>query len=36
MKLLVGIAAALVIAGSFYADWKWRRWMAGRKRERGQ
>lgn len=36
MKLVLAIAAVLVLAGSFYADYKWRQWMAERKRERGQ
>jgi hypothetical protein len=31
MKLLVAIVVILLIAGSFYADYKWRRWMAARK-----
>jgi hypothetical protein len=36
MKLLLVIAVVLVIAGSFYADYKWRQWMAERRRDRGQ
>jgi hypothetical protein len=36
MKLLLIIGVVLVFAGSFYADYKWRRWMAERKRDRGQ
>jgi hypothetical protein len=35
MKLLLVIAVVLVIAGSFYADYKWRQWMAERRRDRG-
>jgi hypothetical protein len=31
MKLLLVIAAAAVAAGSFYADYKWRQWMAARR-----
>jgi hypothetical protein len=31
MKILLGILAILLIAGSFYADYKWRRWMAERR-----
>jgi hypothetical protein len=31
MKLFLAIVVILVIAGSFYADYKWRRWMAARK-----
>jgi hypothetical protein len=34
MKLVLVIIAILVIAGSFYADYKWRKWMAERRRER--
>jgi len=36
MILVLVIAAVVVLAGSFYADYKWRQWMAERKRERGQ
>jgi hypothetical protein len=36
MKLFLVIAAVVVIAGSFYADWKWRQWMAARRRDRGR
>jgi hypothetical protein len=36
MMLLAVIVAVVVIAGSFYADYKWRQWMAERKRDRGQ
>ena len=28
MKILLGILAVLVVAASFYADFKWRRWLA--------
>lgn len=28
MKLLLIIAAVLIVAGSFYADYKWRQWLA--------
>jgi hypothetical protein len=34
MRLLLGIAAVVILAGSFYADYKWRRWMAERRRSR--
>jgi hypothetical protein len=34
MMLLLAIAAVLAVAGSFYADYKWRQWMAERRRER--
>lgn len=36
MKLVLAIVAVLIIAASIFADWKWRRWMAARKREREQ
>jgi hypothetical protein len=34
MKIALAILAAIVIAGSFFADYKWRQWMAARRRER--
>jgi hypothetical protein len=34
MKLILGIAAGVVIAASLFADYKWRRWMADRRRDR--
>jgi hypothetical protein len=34
MKLLLGILALLFAAGSIYADYKWRRWMARRTAEK--
>lgn len=34
MKVFLGIVAVLLIAGSFYADYKWRKWMAARRAER--
>ncbi len=36
MMFLLVIAAVLIVAGTFYADYKWRRWMAERRRDRGQ
>jgi len=33
MKILLGILALLVIAGSLFADYKWRQWIAARRRE---
>jgi hypothetical protein len=36
MRLLLIIVAVVVVAGSFYADYRWRQWMAARKRDRGQ
>jgi len=34
MKLLLVILVLVLVAGSFVADYKWRKWMAERKRER--
>jgi hypothetical protein len=34
MKLILIIVAVVVIAGSVFADWKWRRWMEARRHER--
>jgi hypothetical protein len=34
LMLILTILAVLVIAGSFYADYKWRQWMAERRKER--
>lgn len=34
MKVLLAIVVLVVIAGSFYADYKWRQWMAARRAER--
>jgi hypothetical protein len=34
MKVIFVIVALLVIVGSFYADYRWRKWMADRRRER--
>ncbi len=33
MKLLLAIVAVILIAGSLYADYKWRRWVAARRRD---
>jgi hypothetical protein len=33
MKLVLIVLAALIIAGSVFADYKWRQWMAARRRE---
>jgi hypothetical protein len=32
MKLFLGIVAALIIGGSLWADYKWRRWIGERRR----
>jgi hypothetical protein len=34
MKLILGIVGVVVVIGSFIADYKWRQWMAARKRDR--
>jgi hypothetical protein len=34
MKIFFCILAVLVIAASLFADYKWRQWMAARRRER--
>ena len=34
MKILFGILAVLVIAASLFADYKWRQWIAARRRHR--
>jgi len=33
MKAFLIILALLIIAGSVFADYKWRQWMAARRRE---
>jgi len=34
MKILFGILAVILIAASLIADYKWRQWMASRRRDR--
>jgi len=34
MKIFLGILIIVVVAASFFADYKWRKWMANRKRDR--
>jgi hypothetical protein len=34
MKIFLAIVVAILIVGSFYADYKWRQWIAARKRDR--
>jgi hypothetical protein len=34
MKIVLGIVILVVIGASAFADYKWRAWMAARKRER--
>jgi hypothetical protein len=34
MKIILGIAAVLLVAASVFADYKWRQWIAARRRDR--
>ena len=34
MKLLLAILALILVVASFIADYKWRKWIADRKRDR--
>jgi hypothetical protein len=34
MKIFLAAVAVLLIAASLYADYKWRQWIAARKRDR--
>jgi hypothetical protein len=34
MKIVLAIVVILLIAGSLFADYKWRQWMAARRAER--
>jgi hypothetical protein len=34
MKILFGILGLLLVAGSVFADYKWRQWIAARRRDR--
>ena len=34
MKVILVVVVLLVLAGSLVADYKWRQWMAARRRER--
>jgi len=34
MKSLLGILAVLLVAASLFADYKWRQWIAARRRDR--
>ena len=34
MKIILGILAVLLVAASVFADYKWRQWMAARRRDR--
>jgi hypothetical protein len=33
MKIALAIVAVLVVAASLFADYKWRQWMAARRRD---
>lgn len=35
MVIVVIVLAVIVIAGSIWADYRWRRWIAERRRDRG-
>jgi hypothetical protein len=34
MKIFLGILAVILVAASVFADYKWRQWMAARRRDR--
>jgi hypothetical protein len=34
MKIFLGILAVILVVLSVFADYKWRRWMAARRRDR--
>jgi hypothetical protein len=34
MKLLLGLLAIVLVVASLIADYKWRQWLAARKRDR--
>lgn len=34
MKIVIGVLAVVLVAASFFADYKWRQWMAARRRDR--
>jgi hypothetical protein len=36
MKTVLLILVVLIIAGSLFADYKWRQWMAARRRDRDE
>lgn len=36
MKIFLIAAAILIVAGSIFADYKWRSWMARNRRDRDQ
>jgi hypothetical protein len=36
MKILLALAFVAIVLGSFYADFRWKRWMAKQKQAREQ
>jgi len=34
MKIFLGILALVLVAATVFADYKWRQWMAARRRDR--
>jgi hypothetical protein len=34
LRVILAIVVITIIVGSFYADYKWRKWIAARRRER--
>jgi hypothetical protein len=34
MKIFLAIFAVVIVAGSLFADYKWRQWMAARRHDR--
>lgn len=36
MKILLTLVVLVVVAGSVYADYRWRAWVAARRQERDQ
>jgi general stress protein CsbA len=34
MKIVLGILALVLVAASVFADYKWRKWIADRRRDR--
>jgi hypothetical protein len=34
MKIVLIVVALVIVAASVFADYKWRRWMAARRRDR--
>lgn len=36
MKVFLFVAAILIVAGSIFADYKWRHWVARQRRDRNE